>query len=73
MEWPIDGALCRFMSITGQPLDLGFDSSLHFPASHLSTGQCLSIDSFEKLNQLGEGSRCNQLITRSLSDRTHDL
>lgn len=56
----------RWISITGQPLDLGLDDpgfkgtkpqmplmSLFDPVA----GQCASIGSYEKLNQLGEGSK----------------
>lgn len=39
----------RWISITGQPLDLGLDD----PGFK---GQCASIGSYEKLNQLGEGT-----------------
>ncbi|CAF9917332.1 MAG: Cyclin-dependent kinase 10 [Alectoria fallacina] len=39
----------QWMSVTGQPLDLGLrDSGFE--------GQCVSITSYEKLNQLGEGT-----------------
>lgn len=39
----------QWMSITGQPLDLG-------PQDSGFKGQCVSITSYEKLNQLGEGT-----------------
>ena len=54
----------KWMSITGDSLDLGFDKPFHGTPneihersdSDLSLGECLSINAFEKLNQLGEGS-----------------
>lgn len=56
-----------FISITGQPLDLGSkaENQGEFAGtsgkeirSRLTSapGQCLPISSFERLNQLGEGS-----------------
>ncbi|MCJ1466402.1 Cdc2- kinase [Pseudocyphellaria aurata] len=39
----------NFLSITGQPLELGPESEYR--------GQCQSIHDFETLNQLGEGSK----------------
>ncbi|MCJ1450718.1 Cdc2- kinase [Mycoblastus sanguinarius] len=42
------GELPRWMSITGQPLELGLESGFQ--------GQSASISSYEKLNQLGEGT-----------------
>lgn len=57
----------KWLSVTGQELDLEFDSgylglSCHpqkrkMVPIHQKLGQCRSINSFEKLNQLGEGSR----------------
>ncbi|KAL2045697.1 hypothetical protein N7G274_002127 [Stereocaulon virgatum] len=41
-------ALPRWMSVTGQPLDLELASGFQ--------GHCLSVKSYEKLNQLGEGT-----------------
>ncbi|KAL2058538.1 hypothetical protein ABVK25_001266 [Lepraria finkii] len=41
-------ALPRWMSVTGQPLDLELASGFQ--------GQCLPVKSYEKLNQLGEGT-----------------
>ena len=56
--------LPRWMSITGQPLELGLDSGFRgkqtlriFELLNNLVGRCLSSGSYEKLNQLGEGSR----------------
>ena len=56
--------LPRWMSVTGQPLDLGLDSGFRgkqtlriFELLNNLVGRCLSSGSYEKLNQLGEGSR----------------
>lgn len=60
----------KWMSITGQPLDLGpHESGFQGPKLYnapftkptdLSVGQCVSTASYEKLNQLGEGSKKRQ-------------
>ena len=59
-----DHTLPRWMSVTGQPLELGLDSGFRgkqrprmFELLNNLLGRCLSIGSYEKLNQLGEGSR----------------
>ena len=56
--------LPRWMSVTGQPLELGLDSGFRgkqtlrrFEPLNNLLGQCLSSGSYEKLNQLGEGSK----------------
>ena len=56
--------LPRWMSVTGQPLELGLDSGFRgkqtlkrFELLNNVVGQCLSRESYEKLNQLGEGSK----------------
>ena len=56
--------LPRWMSVTGQPLELGLDSGFRgkqtlriFELLNNLVGRCLSSGSYEKLNQLGEGSR----------------
>ena len=56
--------LPRWMSVTGQPLELGLDSGFRgkqtlriFELLNNVIGRCLSSGSYEKLNQLGEGSR----------------
>ena len=54
----------RWLSITGQPLKLDSlagvkGTSRHLPSPQgdlLLLGRCVSVSSFEKLNQLGEGS-----------------
>ncbi len=59
-----------WLSITGQPLQLSLHSG--FQGACLSDkcelllmivneGQCVPVDSYEKLNQLGEGSQYNAL------------
>lgn len=55
--------LPRWMSVTGQPLELGLDSGFRgkqklrrIELLNNLVGQCLSRGSYEKLNQLGEGS-----------------
>ena len=64
--------LPRWLSITGQPLELGLESgfrgrstllSIEDPNTHITAGQCISVTSFEKLNQLGEGSVYSMLST----------
>lgn len=49
-----------FMSVSGQRLELGREAENHGQfAATIGTnapGQCLPISTFEKLNQLGEGS-----------------
>lgn len=63
-----EGILSRYMSITGQEINLGLDGGfqgrfqfviLLFKYQTLIsyTGQCISVKSFEQLNQLGEGSK----------------
>ena len=59
-----DHTLPRWMSVAGQPLELGLDSGFRgkqtlrmFELLNNLLGRCLSIGSYEKLNQLGEGSR----------------
>ena len=59
-----DHTLPRWMSVTGQPLELGLDSGFRGKATvgvsellNNLVGRCLSSGSYEKLNQLGEGSR----------------
>lgn len=66
----------NFISITGQPLELGpesryrgqyharileapFEPQMNILTEHkpINLGQCQSIHDFEKLNQLGEGSK----------------
>ena len=56
--------LPRWMSVTGQPLELGLDSGFRGKQTLIRSellnnivGQCLSRGSYEKLNQLGEGSK----------------
>jgi len=59
--------LPRWLSVTGQPLGSSLDASFeglsrscHHPLhthADSAAGQCLSVNAFEKLNQLGEGSR----------------
>lgn len=56
--------LPQWMSVTGQPLELGLDSGFRgkqtlriFELLNNLVGRCLSSESFAKLNQLGEGSR----------------
>ena len=60
----LNHTLPRWMSITGQPLELGLDSGFRgkktlriFELLNNLVGRCLSSGSYEKLNQLGEGSR----------------
>lgn len=48
-EHSLGDGIPQWMSITGQPLDLG----LHHSGFE---GQCVSIGAYEKLNQLGEGT-----------------
>ena len=58
--------LPRWISVTGEPLELGLDSGFlgkpklrRFELFNNFAGQCLSRGSYEKLNQLGEGSKCD--------------
>ena len=61
-----DHTLPQWMSVAGQPLELGLDSDFRGKQTRITLellnnllGRCLSIGSYEKLNQLGEGSRSN--------------
>lgn len=80
-EDSIDHSPQKWTSITGQPLDLGLHESgfqgpkLQTPFTNPtdpSVGQCVSIASYEKLNQLGEGSKIGSPGT-AFSSRTYQI
>ena len=55
----------KFMSITGQSLDLDLNSKVQGEPNLLfmlmptdtGSGQCVPVNAFDKLNRLGEGSK----------------
>ena len=61
----------QWMSITGQPINVNLQSGFlgllsmetrTIYITHLLIGRCTSIECFEKLNQLGEGSKYEVLL-----------